>query len=1354
MFNDKITARSVPWAIVTATACFLVLTFCGSTQAQLSGCPPGMTHYWHLDETGPPYIDAYSGDNATCSSCPTAVSGILGGALDFDGVNNHVDIPDDNTFDWSAASSFSIEFWIQSNGCSCTETGYNCNQVIIGRQSAASGGWWIGVNCQTTYGATGYLRCYFGGADFPSTTFVGDNQWHHVVFQFDNSASEYRLYVDGALDNSLSAAGQDRSGSGPISLGYFASAFQYAGNLDEIALYDSVLSLSDIQAHYNSGAGEVYCSGDQAPVVGDIPDQTIVAGTSFQTINLDDYVADPDNLDSELNWTYSGNTDLGVAIDGNHVATITPPDQNWTGSETIVFTATDPSSNFDFDNAAFTVLPAGCEPGISHYWSFEETSQPYTDAISGLDVTCTTCPTSTAGQVGNALEFNGVDQQATATDDGSFDWGVAQSFTVEFWMKSDGCACTSSGFDCNEICVGRAGISQAWWIGVNCQTGSGDEGKLRAYFGTAGDLYSSSAVADGSWHHVAYVYDAVAGEYRLYIDGALDNSKSGAGVAREGTADLQIGYYNSAPYYLYHGKLDELALYDSALDDNAAELHYQYGLSGRGFCTTGAPPVITSTAPERGFVDVEFYYDVNASGDPAPLYSLVTSPPGMVIDQNSGEISWTPASAGSVAVEVEARNGLGTSSQPFTIEVHNCPEQIDHLWNFEEVGGPVYEDFVSGYDATCTNCPGTTAGIVGNGLMFDGVGNEIGVDDYSDYSQFDINPHSSFSIEFWMKSDGVPDASQALLGRWTTSSLKYWWIFLEPNEAGDSAFISARFSSLGQTYEVSSISDVSDASWHFVTFVRSADDSLSQLYIDGDLEGESKYYTAYPNELLSIGWLNAGNRFHFSGEMDELAVYRKAIAPQEIYTHYLDGLSQLYYCAETAPLIVSQPDTAALRGMPYEYPLFCAGHPPPTYTLMSGPPGFEIDNQSGIASWLPDTTGLFEVDLEASNTAGSTSQQYFLRVNQLPQIYSSPLQDVVLGGNYSYDVESDGVPEVFFTLYEAPAGMEIDSSTGVISWSPSQPGFFPVGVIAANAVGADSQVFSVQVLDCPLTLQHYWRFESRATGFYEDSYQVSPAVCSECPATVAGLIDSATQFDGVDDVLQIADDNSFDWSGGEDFGIEFWIKTDAVSCSSEIGVLGRPAAGWWLGLNCGLSGGPAGCVIASLDGVTAFSQVDIADGQWHHVALNRSAAANYIRLYVDGTLEDHVSSIPVDLTATTPITVGGLADGGATEYFAGDLDELAIHQALISGDQIGLHYIQGLRGVGYCGGICGDADGSNSVSIGDAVFIINYIFGGGPPPVPLLGADADCSGGVSIGDAVYLINFIFGGGSAPCAACK
>ncbi len=71
----------------------------------------------------------------------------------------------------------------------------------------------------------------------------------------------------------------------------------------------------------------------------------------------------------------------------------------------------------------------------------------------------------------------------------------------------------------------------------------------------------------------------------------------------------------------------------------------------------------------------------------------------------------------------------------------------------------------------------------------------------------------------------------------------------------------------------------------------------------------------------------------------------------------------------------------------------------------------------------------------------------------------------------------------------------------------------------------------------------------------------------------------------------------------------------------------------------------------------------------------------------------------------------------------------------------------------YTGYLCGDADGSRLITISDQVFIVTYIFGGGPAPVPLASADADCTGLITISDAVYLATYIFGGGPAPCADC-
>jgi hypothetical protein len=68
--------------------------------------------------------------------------------------------------------------------------------------------------------------------------------------------------------------------------------------------------------------------------------------------------------------------------------------------------------------------------------------------------------------------------------------------------------------------------------------------------------------------------------------------------------------------------------------------------------------------------------------------------------------------------------------------------------------------------------------------------------------------------------------------------------------------------------------------------------------------------------------------------------------------------------------------------------------------------------------------------------------------------------------------------------------------------------------------------------------------------------------------------------------------------------------------------------------------------------------------------------------------------------------------------------------------------------------LCGDANGDWEIDIDDVVFLIGYIFSGGPAPVPLIAGDADCSGDIDIDDVVYLIAYIFSGGPEPGADCQ
>lgn len=64
--------------------------------------------------------------------------------------------------------------------------------------------------------------------------------------------------------------------------------------------------------------------------------------------------------------------------------------------------------------------------------------------------------------------------------------------------------------------------------------------------------------------------------------------------------------------------------------------------------------------------------------------------------------------------------------------------------------------------------------------------------------------------------------------------------------------------------------------------------------------------------------------------------------------------------------------------------------------------------------------------------------------------------------------------------------------------------------------------------------------------------------------------------------------------------------------------------------------------------------------------------------------------------------------------------------------------------------ICGDANADELTNITDAVYLIQFIFNGGPEPQPIESGDTNCDELVNITDAVYLIQFIFNGGPPPC----
>ncbi|WP_340080394.1 tandem-95 repeat protein [Vibrio parahaemolyticus] len=95
---------------------------------------------------------------------------------------------------------------------------------------------------------------------------------------------------------------------------------------------------------------------NDTPVVeSNIADQALAEDFTPYTIDLNTAFSDVDNVDGELTFSVSGNSNIQVAI-VNGVATITPT-ADWNGSETLTFTATDPSGESVSQTVDFTVAP-------------------------------------------------------------------------------------------------------------------------------------------------------------------------------------------------------------------------------------------------------------------------------------------------------------------------------------------------------------------------------------------------------------------------------------------------------------------------------------------------------------------------------------------------------------------------------------------------------------------------------------------------------------------------------------------------------------------------------------------------------------------------------------------------------------------------------------------------------------------------------------------------------------------------------------------------------------------------------------------------------------------------------------
>jgi len=254
--------------------------------------------------------------------------------------------------------------------------------------------------------------------------------------------------------------------------------------------------------------------------------------------------------------------------------------------------------------------------------------------------------------------------------------------------------------------------------------------------------------------------------------------------------------------------------------------------------------------------------------------------------------------------------------------------------------------------------------------------------------------------------------------------------------------------------------------------------------------------------------------------------------------------------------------------------------------------------------------------------------------------------------------------------------------------------------------------------------------------------------------------------DSFDDILAGMpgnDDNGADAGGSLLFtggaSISFDTSFLGTSASQEMG----KAVGFWEDF------GSDGAVILAVGGSAADSYTGLLmlyqlSGSAENSAPNISPVADQ-SVVVGSNLSFDVTALDPD--GTTPVLYAENLPGGAG--FVDHGDGTGTFDWTPSLSDIGVYNVRFIASDGSlddtvyttltvldssnCCVLRGDMNHSGGlVDISDLTYLVEYLFGGGPPPVCMEEGDVNASADIDISDLTYLVNYLFGGGpaSAPC----
>ena len=205
----------------------------------------GLVSWWKFDEgSGSAAIDS-SGNNNTGTEIggPTYVAGKVGKyAISLNGTSQYITTSNASNFNFSA-SNFSLSAWINTTDASCAILSTITNSVYNGWE------WCISEGSNTQ--AVGFVCFWNGTTWYPFNLQTVDNGvWHNIIVTYNQA--NMLFYLDGNFNQSISIPNPNY-GNSPLYIGARngSSILDFDGYLDDVRIYNRVLSASEVNRIYN-----------------------------------------------------------------------------------------------------------------------------------------------------------------------------------------------------------------------------------------------------------------------------------------------------------------------------------------------------------------------------------------------------------------------------------------------------------------------------------------------------------------------------------------------------------------------------------------------------------------------------------------------------------------------------------------------------------------------------------------------------------------------------------------------------------------------------------------------------------------------------------------------------------------------------------------------------------------------------------------------------------------------------------------------------------------------------------------------------------------------------------------------